>query len=72
MKRSPDARAIQHWRSHLTSALGAVVHRPLMLVLVHDAIVDADTTMDAKAGLNQRVLISLGGKVKKMQKKIDL
>lgn len=72
MKRSPDTRAIQYLRSHLTSALSAVIHCPLILVLVHDAIVDADATMDAKAGLNQRVLISLGRKVKKTQKKIDL
>lgn len=63
MKRSPDARAIQRLRSHLTSALGAAIHRPLILVPVHDAIVDADATMDAKAGLNQRILISLGRKV---------
>lgn len=69
MKRSPDARAIRYFGSHLTSALGTVIHRPLMLVLVHDAIVDADATMDAKAVLNQRVLISLGEKCRKHRRK---
>lgn len=45
---------------HLTSALGAVVHGPLVPVLVHDAVVDADAAVDADAVLNQLVLVGLG------------
>lgn len=45
--------------SHLTSALGAVVHRPLVSVLVHDAVMDADAVVDANAILYQLVLICL-------------
>lgn len=44
-------------RSHLTSALGAVIDGPLVFVLVYDAVVEAD----ADAVLNQLVLIRLGG-----------
>lgn len=50
-----------HLSSHLTSALGAVVNGPLVFVLVHDAVVDADATVNAKTGLNQLVLIRLRG-----------
>ena len=50
------------WRSHLTSALGAVVDGPLVSVLVHDAVVDADAAVNADAVLNQLVLVRLGGK----------
>lgn len=45
--------------SHLTSALSAVVYRPLVSVLVHDAVMDADAVVDANAVLYQLVLICL-------------
>ena len=31
--------------AYLTGALGAAVHRPLIFVLVHNAIMDADATV---------------------------
>lgn len=54
----------RHWRErggdpHLTSALGAVVHGPLVSVLADDAVVDTDATVDANAGFNQLVFIRL-------------
>lgn len=55
-------RALKYLSSHLTSALGAVIHRPLISVSVHDAIVDADATVNAKTVLKELVLIRLGGK----------
>lgn len=54
-----------HWRSHLTSALGAVIDGPLISVLVHNAVVDADAAVNANAVLNQLVLIRLGGKCRR-------
>lgn len=45
--------------SYLTSALSAVVYRPLVSVLVHDAVMDADAVVDANAILYQLVLICL-------------
>lgn len=53
---------LEYMRSHLTSALGAVVHSPLISVLVHDTVVDADTTMNTDVVHNQLVLIRLGGR----------
>lgn len=60
---------LTHWRSHLTSALGAVVDGPLVSVLVHDAVVEADAAVNADAGLNQLVLIRLGGEGQEKQTK---
>lgn len=45
---------------HPTSALGAVVHRPLVSVLVHDAVVDANAAVDADAVFARLVLVDLG------------
>lgn len=45
--------------SHLTSALGAVIHGPLISVLVHNAIVDADAAVNTNVVLNQLSLICL-------------
>lgn len=45
---------------HPASALCAVVHRPLVSILVHDAVVDADTAVDADRVLAQLVLVDLG------------
>lgn len=53
--------------SYLTSALGAVVHRPLVSVLVHDAVMDADAVVDADAILYQLVLVCLWRGVKQRQ-----
>lgn len=44
---------------HPTSALGAVVHRPLVSVLVHDAIVDANAAVDTNSVFTGLVLIHL-------------
>lgn len=48
-------------RPHLTRALGAVVHGPLVSVLAHNAVVDADAAVDPDAGLDQLVLVRLEG-----------
>lgn len=46
-------------RAHLTSALCAVVDGPLVSVLAHNAIVDADAAVYTDAVFNQLVLICL-------------
>lgn len=61
-----------HLSSHLTSALGAVVNGPLVFVLVHDAVVDADTAVNAKTGLNQLVLIRLRGRGRRNRQNRDI
>lgn len=61
----PFTRVFKYLRSHLTSALGAVIHGPLVSVLVHNAIVDADPTVNADTVLYQLVLIRLGGRCKR-------
>ena len=45
--------------AHLTSALRAVIDGPFILVLVDDAIVQTDATVDADAVHQQLVLIRL-------------
>lgn len=60
-----------HGRSHLTSALGAVIDGPLILVLVHNAVVDADTAVNTNAVLNQLVLIRLGGGRRRSRQNTD-
>lgn len=57
------------WRSHLTSALGAVIHGPLVSVLANDAIVDTDTTVNSNVGFNKLVFIRLR---KRETRKINL
>lgn len=47
--------------TYLASALGAAVHRPLVLVLVHDAIVDANATVDVEMSLHLLAIQSLWG-----------
>lgn len=66
----PDTRVLKYLRSHLTSALGAVIHRPLISVLVHNAIVDADATVNTNAVLYQLVLIRLGGRCRRHRQNI--
>lgn len=51
-------------KTHLTCALSAVVHGPLISVLAHNAIVDADAAVDVDAAFNQLVLIGLWVKQK--------
>lgn len=46
--------------THLTSALCAVVHGPLISVLVNDPVVDTDTAVNVDAAFDQLVLIRLG------------
>lgn len=48
--------------AHPASALGAVVHGPLVVVLVDNAIVEADATADVDAGEEVPVLVSLQGR----------
>lgn len=55
-----DGGATRGGRPHLTRALGAVVNGPLVFVLAHDPVVDADAAVDADAVFNQLVLIRLG------------
>lgn len=45
----------------LAGALGAAVHRPFILVLVHNAVVDADSTL-VHLLLQQRALLGLRGR----------
>lgn len=59
-------------RSHLTSALGAVINGPLISVLVHNAVVDADAAVNANAVLNQLVLIRLGGRCRRSRQNTDI
>lgn len=47
--------------SHLASTLGAVVDSPLVFVLVHNAVVDADAAANADAVHDQLVLVRLVG-----------
>lgn len=56
---------------HLTGALGAVVDRPLVLVLAHDSVVDADAAVDADAVFNQLVLVRLGVGGKQEKEKVN-
>jgi hypothetical protein len=42
--------------THLALALGAVIHGPLLAVLVHDAVVDAHAAVDVDAVPNVLVL----------------
>lgn len=58
-------------RSHLTSALGAVIDGPLGSVLVHNAVVDADATVNANAVLDQFVLVRLGGRCRRSRQNTD-
>lgn len=46
--------------SYLAGALGAAVHAPLVLVVVHDAVVDADPAVDVHLVFHQRTLLRLG------------
>lgn len=45
----------------LAGALGAAVHRPFTLVLVHNAVVDADSTL-VHLLLQQRAFLGLRGR----------
>lgn len=46
-------------RPHLTSALCTVIDRPLVFVLAHNAVMDADASVNADAVVNQLVLVCL-------------
>lgn len=46
-------------KQYLTSALSAVTDRPLVFVLAHNTVVDAEATMYSNAVLNNLVLIGL-------------
>lgn len=51
--------------AHLAGALGAAVHRPLVLVLAYDAVVDADSALVVHLTFYQHVILRLweeGGK----------
>lgn len=57
------ARVFKHLRlilgSYLTRALGAVVHRPLVHVLVDDAVVETDAPVAVDVSPDQLVLVRL-------------
>lgn len=47
--------------THLAGALSAAVHRPLIFVLVHDAVVDANATVDVDLIFQQSAVLRLWG-----------
>lgn len=55
--------------THLAGTLGAAVHRPLIFVLVHNAVVDADSNLDVHLMFQQLANLGLwrreGGRGKK-------
>lgn len=54
--------ALQVWGvAHLTRALGAVVHSPLVSVFANNAVMDTNTSVDADPGFDQLVLVCLEG-----------
>ena len=46
-------------RHYLTGALGASVHRPLVLVVVHHAVVDAHASVDLHLVLDELAVLRL-------------
>lgn len=46
--------------AYLAGALGAAVHGPLVFVLVHHAVVEADSAVDVHLVFQQRAVLRLG------------
>lgn len=55
--------------THLAGALGAAVHRPLVLVLAYDAVVDADPALVLYLTFHLHALLSLWGECEGGEKK---